>query len=224
MAAAEVRVTGNATADTLTAGRTPGQAPRASANRWPNLNYENLFDLLVMLLLMAAFILGYLQGSIRRLLGIVSVLFSFVLAAQVRGPLGDFLIGNWTQFLPEYSRMLAFGVVFFIISLAFTLLIQNVYERSPVLPRFTYVDPLLGGVLGMVQAGIIIGAGVMILDSYFLGVGTTLRPAELLFLRDFAHAIDVSQAARIYRHDLIPAFFVLLGGLIPEDVRAVFAK
>lgn len=187
------------------------------------LNYENLFDLLLILLLMAAFIIGYLQGTVRRLLGIASILFSFLLAAQIRGPLGDFLIGNWTQFRPEYSRMLAFGLLFLVISLSFTLLIQSAYERSPVLPRFGHVDPLLGGVLGMVQAGIVIAAGVMILDSYFLGVGSTLRPAELLFLRDFAHAVDVSQAAQIFRDHLFPAFFVLLGGLIPGDVRAVFA-
>lgn len=187
------------------------------------LNYENLFDLLLILLLMAAFIIGYLQGTVRRLLGIASILFSFLLAAQIRGPLGDFLIGNWTQFRPEYSRMLAFGLLFLVISLSFTLLIQSAYERSQVLPRFGHVDPLLGGVLGMAQAGIVIAAGVMILDSYFLGVGSTLRPAELLFLRDFAHAVDVSQAAQIFRDHLFPVFFVLLGGLIPGDVRAVFA-
>ena len=54
-------------------------------------------------------------------------MFSFVLAAQVRGPLGDFLISNWTQFRPEYSRMLAFGVVFVVVSLAFTALIESIY-------------------------------------------------------------------------------------------------
>ena len=212
---------GSVAADTLTCGRTPG-GPASVHQPETELNYENLFDLLVMLLLIAAFIIGYLQGSIRRLLGIASVLFAFVLSAHVRGPLGDFLISSWTQFPPEYSRMIAFGFLFLVISLAFTLVIENVYERSPVMPRFPVVDPLLGGVLAIVQAAVIIGAGVMILDSYFLGAGSTLRPAELLFLRDFANAVDVSQVAKIYRHDLVPAFFVLLGGVIPEDIRAVF--
>ena len=84
--------------------------PGADSQGTAELNYENLFDLLVLLLLVAGFVMGYLQGTIRRLLGIAQVLFSLVLAAQIRGPLGDFLVSNWTQFVPEYSRMLAFGL------------------------------------------------------------------------------------------------------------------
>ena len=147
-----------------------------------------------------------------------------MLAAQVRGPLGDFLVGNWTQFPAEYSRMLAFGLVFVIASVTFTIIIENVYERSPILPRYRPIDPLVGGILGVVEAGIAIGAGIIILDSYFRDVGAIVRPNELLFIRDFWHALDVSATARIYREDLIPAFFVLFGGLFPEDIRALFPR
>jgi len=148
--------------------------------------------------------------------------FSLLLAAQIRGPFGDFLIGNWTQFLPEYSRMLGFGLLFVVASLGFTIFIEQVYERSPIVPRFPVVDPIVGGLLGVFQGGVIIGAAVLILDSYFRGVGALVRPAEVVFLRDFNHAIDVSQTAEIFRNNLIPAFFVLFGGLIPEDIRALF--
>ena len=178
----------------------------------------------MVLLLVAAFIIGYLQGTIRRLLGIASILFSLVLAAQVRGPFGDFLIGNWTQFPPEYSRMLAFGIVFLVSALAFTVVVQAAYEPSPVMPRFPYVDHILGGILGVIQGGIIVGVAILILDSYFRDVGAIVRPNELPFLRDFAHAIDVSQTAKIYRHDLIPDFFFLLGGFIPVEIRALFPR
>ena len=147
-----------------------------------------------------------------------------MLAAQVRGPLGDFLVGNWTQFPAEYSRMLAFGLVFVLVSVTFTIIIENVYERSPILPRYPGVDPIVGGILGVVEAGIAIGAGVIILDSYFRDAGAIVRPNELLFIRDFWHALDVSATARVYRDDLINAFFVLLGGLFPEDIRALFPR
>ena len=65
----------------------------------------------MLLLLVAAFIIGYLQGTIRRLLGIAAVLFSFVLAAYLRDPFGNFLASNWTQFPPSYSHMIAFALV-----------------------------------------------------------------------------------------------------------------
>jgi hypothetical protein len=172
----------------------------------------------------AAFILGYLQGTVRRLLGILSILFCLVLAAQLRGPFGDFLIGNWTQFPASYSRMLGFAFVFVVASIAFTIVIENFYERSPVMPRYPVVDPLLGGILGVVQAGVIIGAGIIILDTYFRAAGSIPAANELFVLRDLDHAIDVSQTAKIYRHDLIPGFFLLVGWLIPEDIRALFPR
>jgi uncharacterized membrane protein required for colicin V production len=44
-----------------------------------------LFDWLVIGFSVAMFVLGFAQGVIRRLLGIVSIAFSFLLAAQLRG-------------------------------------------------------------------------------------------------------------------------------------------
>jgi hypothetical protein len=151
--------------------------------------------------------------------------FSLLLAAQIRNPLSDFLISNWTQFAPEYSRMLAFGLVFVVATVAFTIVIESFYERSVIAPKYHLVDPIVGGILGVLQGGLLIGAAIMILDSYFrTPIGSTPHPAELILLRDFFHAIDVSQTAKIFRHDVIPAFFVLLGGLFPEDVRALFPR
>src|SRR6185369_3584711 len=135
-----------------------------SASRWPDLSYENLFDLLVLLLLLAAFIIGYLQGTIRRLLGTASIVFSLLLAAQIRNPLSDFLISNWTQFAPEYSRMLAFGLVCVVATVAFTIVIESFYERSAIVPKYHLVDPIVGGILGVLQGGLLIGAAIMILD------------------------------------------------------------
>jgi uncharacterized membrane protein required for colicin V production len=208
------------------AARTDGRprSRRPLACRWPALSYENLFDLLVLLVLFAAFVVGYVQGTVRRVFGIGANLFSLILAAQIRGPFGDFLIGNWTQFPPLYSRMLAFGFVFVVATVAFTIVIENVYERSPVLPRFPYADHILGGLLGIVEGLVIIGAVIMILDSYFRIAGPIPVPSEILILRDFDHAVDVSQVARIYRHDLIPDFLFFVGFFIPEELRALFQR
>jgi len=186
------------------------------------LRYENLFDLLVLLLLVTAFIIGYLQGTVRRLLGIVSILFALVVSAQLRGPVGSFLSQNWTQFPSEYSEMIGWGLTFLVLVIAFAIIIQIYYERSKILPRHPWVDPVVGGVLGVVEAGLLIGIGIMILDSYFRGAGVVVNPAEFLTLRDLDHAIDVSQTAQIYRQDLIPFLLFFVGALIPQDVRALF--
>src|SRR5262249_32971996 len=169
-----------------------------------------------------AFIIGYLQGTVRRLLGIASVIFALVLSAQLRGPVGDFLTRNWTQFPSEYSEMIGWGLTFLVLWIAFGIAIQIYYERSKILPRYPWVDPILGGILGVVEGGILVGILVMIMDSYFRGAGLVVNPAEFLTLRDLDHAIDVSFTAQIYRETFIPAFLFLIGALIPEDVRKLF--
>ena len=63
----------------------------------------NLFDVLVLVTLFAMFILGFIQGVIRRVVGILSIVFSFFLAAQLQVPLGSFLGDNWHQFPREYG-------------------------------------------------------------------------------------------------------------------------
>jgi len=72
----------------------------------------NLFDLLVLLVFSVSFVIGFIQGTIRRLLGIASILFSFLLAANLRDPLGAFFAPHWQQFPAGYSYMIAFGLVF----------------------------------------------------------------------------------------------------------------
>lgn len=188
------------------------------------LSHENLFDLLVILLMVAAFILGFLQGSVRRLIGIAAAVFSLILAAQMRTPIGDYLAGNWVQFPPGYTHMLAFGAVFIISVIVIAILTQVYYERSPLLPKAPLADPLLGGLLGIVEALFLIGGLIMVLDSYFLTPNLITGAGEFVVIRDFQSAVDVSRTAALFRHDLFPAFFFVIGLLIPEDLRSLYPR
>jgi len=76
------------------------------------LNGVSAADLVIVLYFLGFFVLGFAQGTIRRLLGIGSILFSFLFAANVAQPLGDFLGTNWTQFPREYSYMIGFATIF----------------------------------------------------------------------------------------------------------------
>ena len=58
-------------------------------------------DLLLFLYFAGFFVLGFAQGTIRRLIGIASILFSFLFAANIADPLSDFLAANWTDQNPE---------------------------------------------------------------------------------------------------------------------------
>ena len=84
----------------------------------------NLFDIFIIIYLFGFFILGFIQGTIRRLVGIASIVFSFFLALQLNAIwLGNFLANNWTQYPKEYSIMIGYLVIFIAAVVAFTLVI-----------------------------------------------------------------------------------------------------
>lgn len=179
-------------------------------------------DLLIFLYFMAFFVLGFAQGTIRRLIGIASILFSFLFAANIAEPLGAYLGQNWTQFSKEYSLMIGFGTVFVASAIAFALVAQGLYKSQPLFPKARFLDELIGGILGLVEAALIFGAILIILDSFFGLRGIAADPQELPFLRDFWTALDGSNAAVLFRDTLIPAFFTVFGFLIPDWLEAYY--
>jgi uncharacterized membrane protein required for colicin V production len=181
----------------------------------------NVFDLLVIFFLMAMFILGFIQGTIRRLLGLGSIIFSFLLAAQLRGPFGSFLAENWTHLPASYDFMVAFALVFIVATIVFTIIIQAFYKGMPLFADNTIIDEVLGGLLGIIQGVVILAAMIMILDSHFArGFGPAA--GEFGWFRLLFDAYDGSGTAVLFRDILIPAFLTIAGAMVPEDVRAVF--
>ena len=179
-------------------------------------------DLLLFLFFAAFFVLGFAQGTIRRLIGIGSILFSFLFAANVAGPLGEFLGNNWRQFSPEYSYMIGFGTIFLAAALAFALVAQGWYKPQPLFETARFVDELLGGLLGLLQAAIILGAVIVILGTFFFQVGIAPDSDELPFLRELWDALQPSVIADAFKDTLIPAFFAVFGFLIPDAIKVWF--
>ncbi len=181
------------------------------------------FDWLVIGFCVVMFVVGFAQGVIRRLLGIASIAFSFLLAANLRDTLGSFLADSWTQFPREYSFMIAFGVMFVVFAVVFAIAIQAFYKRTPVLAKWPIVDELLGGILGVVEALLIIGCGIAILDSFFrlpIGIGDQ----QVAQLKDLYGAVNASGTASVFRDTLIPLFVTLTGPLVPSDIQALFPR
>ncbi len=167
------------------------------------------------------FILGYAQGAIRRLLGIASIAFSFLLASQLRDSLGSFLASSWTQWPREYDFMLAFGFLFVLGGVIFTIVIQAFYKHAPISESHPLLDELAGGLLGIVEALLMIGAGIVVLDSFFRAQ-VTIGDNQIRFLKDLYGAVNASGTARVFRETLLPVFVTIVGPLLPADIRALF--
>jgi uncharacterized membrane protein required for colicin V production len=181
------------------------------------------FDWIAVLFLVGFFVLGYVQGTIRRLLGIASIVFSFLLAANLREPLGKFLAGYWTQWPREYSYMLAFLFIFIVASIIFAILIQSFYKQAPLFAKWPIVDELLGGILGVVEGLIIIGAFIAIFDSFFK-LPVAVGDNQIRLIKDIYGAIDGSGTAAVFRDALLPAFVAVFGVILPSDVESLYSS
>ena len=184
----------------------------------------NRFDLLFLLFLFGMFVLGFMQGTIRRLLGLGSMLFSFLFAANLSLVIGPFLASNWNQFPDEYAEMLGFLIVFVAANVAFSLVIQGFYHRQPLFQKYQFVDEVLGGLLGVVQGAFLVGCLIVILDSYFLIPGAPQSGGELPFLRGFYDFYAGSGTADLFRNQLIPGFYNIFGILIPDEVQFFYTN
>ena len=95
----------------------------------------DVVDVILILYFIGFFVLGFAQGTIRRLLGIGSILFSWFLAANLAEPLSGFLGRNWTQFPQEYSYMIGFLAIFLTSSIALALVAQGFYKPQPLFQK-----------------------------------------------------------------------------------------
>ena len=182
----------------------------------------NRFDLLVVLFAFAMFVLGFVQGTIRRVLGLASMLFSFLFAANLRDPLGNYLAQNWNQFPDEYAVMLGFGIVFIAATVAFTIVIQGFYHKQALFEKATFADELIGGLLGVVQAFFLVGCIIVILDSFFRIPTIPKSENEFGWIRSFFDLMNTSAFADLFRTRLIPGFITVFGLLIPLDIQKFY--
>lgn len=177
----------------------------------------NLFDILVAFFVAGFFVVGYIQGTLRRVLGLAIAIVALLLALNLREPLGAWLATYWYHLPREYVFMLALGGSFIVIFLAASITAQTFYRKTTVFTRASVIDEAVGGVLGAVQALLLVGTLILVLDSYY-ALGLPADADEIDLLRSIHGLYDPSQIAAIYRESLIPLFFALFGWIVPAEL------
>jgi uncharacterized membrane protein required for colicin V production len=183
----------------------------------------NLFDLVVMLFLVAMFVFGFIQGTIRRVVGTLSIAFSFFLAAWLSVPFGEFLVSNWTTFPVEYSMMLGFLTLFTAAVVAFFLVVQGTYSKTQIFARHPVIDEVLGGVLGVAQGLLFLMFLTIVLDQYFLYAPNAPAVDEVPVLRPIWEALTASGTGSLLHQTVIPNFVNLFSALLPDYVKATYS-
>jgi uncharacterized membrane protein required for colicin V production len=180
-----------------------------------------IVDLVILAGLFGAFFLGAIQGTIRRILGIVSIVFAFLVAANLRAPVGDYLADQWKDLPSDYDHLIAFGTLFVVLTVAFSVLIQGFYKHQQLSAAHPVLDDIAGGLLGLLQAVILLVIAIIILGSY--DMPSTPIPGEAEQVR-WVHDLLMHQShiAASFRDSLVPLVVHLLSFLLPADLVAMF--
>lgn len=177
-------------------------------------------DLAILVGLGIFFFLGVMQGAIRRLIGLGSMTVAFLIAANMRGPAGDFLGDNWTQFDRSYDKLLAFIIVFVIVAVVASIVTQGFYKRTDISGEHPIVDDIFGGLLGLLQGVMLLLFVVIILNSYIL---PPARSGDLTYLRQAQDLIANQSHVSFWMKDHIaPGFLHLLSFLLPGDLVSLY--
>lgn len=183
----------------------------------------NLFDILVAFFVAGFFVVGYIQGTLRRVLGLAIAVLSLLVALNLRDPLGAWLAQYWTHLPRGYVYMLAFGGSALTIYIAGSITVQTFYRKTPLFAKATVIDEVIGGILGALQALLLVGTLILVLDSYYALPGVPANPGEIGLLRDIYNLYASSQVVDVFRASLIPLFFVLFGWIVPSDLRRYYS-
>ena len=179
-----------------------------------------IVDFGILLGLLAALLLGVMQGAIRRILGIMAFAFAFLVAANLRETLGDYLAQNWHQFDLAYNRLLAFTITFVVAAVAASIVIQGFYKRTDLYARHPIVDDAIGGLLGLAQGMLLLIMVVVILNSSIL---PPAQSGDVMPLRDAQDLIaNQSHIARAFRDVAAPPFTHIFSFLLPSDLVSLF--
>jgi uncharacterized membrane protein required for colicin V production len=180
-----------------------------------------IVDLAIFMALFAWFILGVMQGAIRRLLGILSMLFAFLMSANLRGPVGGYLTSQWHQFPDGYNNLIAFTLLFLVLFVGFSILIQGMYKRMELSAAHPLYDDIAGGLLGLLEGFTLLVIAVIILGSYTMPAAVSGDVSVLRQAQDLL--INQSHIAAGLRDHFIPPMLHLLSGLLPGDLVTAFS-
>lgn len=175
-----------------------------------------LADIAIIVLLIVFLLIGLFRGALRQLLALGAWLVAFVVAAQARGFLADYMRAQEPDFSVQYSNMLSFLVGFLILLIA-ALAIIELSGRTVTLSSRELVEAVVGGA-ALLLVGILAITGVLfILDTFYTTPDTFT--AEVDLIRQLHTALADSRIATALHDTLVPLVQSLLGPLLPPDVR-----
>ena len=177
-------------------------------------------DIVLVLVIAGAFIVGFLWGVIRSLLMFVAWFVVFVLSALLSVPVGDYLTTQWSNYDADWDHMAAFAILYFAGLVLAAILLWIGVKGAQGLSRYRLLDDSVGGAFMAATAALGIAGVIIILATAYQGpTGTQVNGPD--WTRDLYQSLLDSRIGDAIARTLIPALGTLLGPLLPAYVRQV---
>ncbi len=179
-------------------------------------------DIVLVLLIAGAFVLGFLWGVIRSLLMLGAWFLVFVVAALLSVPFGDYLTHQWNSYSADWDHMAAFAILY-IGGLIASVILAWVSVRGPQgVTRYKMLDDIGSGALMAFVAVLAIAGIVTILATAYAGPPGADNVVGPDWTRDLYNSLIHQSRIGSGIHDtLVPALGTILGVLLPGYVREV---
>lgn len=180
------------------------------------------FDILLVLIIAGAFVVGFLWGAVRSLLMLAAWFAVFLLAALLSVPVGDYLTTQWSAYDTHWNHMAAFAILYFAgLVLAVTLIWVGV-KGAQGLSRYRLLDDVVSGAIMAVVAVLgIAGVIVLLATAYRGSLGFAVIGPD--WTREVYQSLLDSRIGDGITRVIIPPLGTLLGLLLPGYVRQVMA-
>ena len=122
----------------------------------------NYIDIIVLIFLIIAFILGFKDGLVRKLIGFIGFVSGLFLGIILAGPFGR-LLHNFLG-LEEYFAKIAAGVIIFLVVIVIAALLKRVIHPHDKVNNL--INRITGGVMGTLQIVVFLSSIFFLLNTF----------------------------------------------------------
>lgn len=179
-------------------------------------------DLVLLLFIAGLAFAGWRSGFLRRLVGLGFLAVSFAAGAYLRAPAGAIVHDVLPKIPQAYAEMVGYAVAFPILLVGLNLLAKPLLSRAPQHGLSRATDAGLGAALGFAEAVLIASAAIVILHTFStIGSGLPAGFVETGFLKDIRSQVDDSTIGGLLETTSVPVVLLLLGPILPKDIKEI---
>jgi hypothetical protein len=181
-------------------------------------------DIVLLLILIGAFIIGFVWGTARSLIFLGGGAVVFLIAAHARPPLSNFLGREWTHLSPVYSDMIAMMVLYGLGLVGLLMLVWFGAKNTGLSQRWPDADRILGGLVGVACAVMIVAGLDATLGLFYGHTPTVAQLATDDWTAGLYRGIIESQTGGAIHRSLLPALGSLANPLLPVGFSEAFGN